>query len=750
MTTRKEYRDLAKKLPTLTGRAALGYAAAGLAVYAPAQGAKIPDKGTKGIEGRTSATATRDINTLFGIYTENPDNNVAICLKLCDPPIVSIDTDSAKGHPLSQEDDPELADVDGSTIFHRWYVQTFHESLPNTWTIQTATGGVNYLFRLPEGKTPPKTFVKALPRVDFLSDGQMMPPSYNKDANSRYRWARYYNPDDGMDIATIPDCLLEYWEGLTKPATTKGTAAQYAVNRAKTISETETGIIAEGARQTTLFEYARALVVEGVHGDELAARVRRVNDENLNPPLPSYQVDDIINRAPNYSGKGKAKRPEVVVEDMPSLTDNKYLTTTAKGTYKVVNAAALLWFMEHPAFGMHDIHYDVFRHFITTGPLPWNANVDRHGNPNPPREWTDVDTSQMIISFEQSLCGFDIPCPAGDGPYMHALRAHADNNRVNSLAEFLDQLKWDGVRRIDTLFSDYIGCEESPYNAAAAWVLISAGIMRAHYPGCYLDKTIIFSGPQGCGKSSFLNWIAINPEWFTDDLGKINGANKDTQERLRGKWICELPELATVESASNEVVKSFLTRGTDNYRTCYDKLASDKPRTSVFVGTTNATSYLKDPTGARRYIPVTCGLHPPKYAPYGTDDASDGLALYNAKQIWAEGMELFRANNRRLDTNMPEEFNEQLQLMREAAYLKTTVEDVVRTWCEDHLQDGDLTCIQQVIDANFTGREGDRALEHQVREVMDHRIKQLERVNRTTNRPRIGRYRPSSYYVWHD
>ena len=49
------------------GQAAIYYAEHGLAVYAPAWGSKIPNKGTKGILGKTSSTATRDVDVLTSV-----------------------------------------------------------------------------------------------------------------------------------------------------------------------------------------------------------------------------------------------------------------------------------------------------------------------------------------------------------------------------------------------------------------------------------------------------------------------------------------------------------------------------------------------------------------------------------------------------------------------------------------------------------------------------------------------------------
>ncbi len=77
-------------------------------------------------------------------------------------------------------------------------------------------------------------------------------------------------------------------------------------------------------------------------------------------------------------------------------------------------------------------------------------------------------------------------------------------------------------------------------------------------------------GDQGAGKSTFFRLLAVEDEWFTDDLKDLESGK--VFEKLQGHWIIELSEmLATNNARSNEAIKSFLSRQKEIYRTPYNQ-----------------------------------------------------------------------------------------------------------------------------------------------------------------------------------
>jgi predicted P-loop ATPase len=109
-------------------------------------------------------------------------------------------------------------------------------------------------------------------------------------------------------------------------------------------------------------------------------------------------------------------------------------------------------------------------------------------------------------------------------------------------------------------------------------------------------------GSQGAGKSRALRALA-GDNWFTDNL-EIGADTKRIIENTAGKWIVEVAELSGMNRRDVEHVKAMLSRQIDECRLAYDRKTTRAPRQFIMIGTTNASAYLLDDTGGRRFWPV--------------------------------------------------------------------------------------------------------------------------------------------------
>ena len=201
----------------------------------------------------------------------------------------------------------------------------------------------------------------------------------------------------------------------------------------------------------------------------------------------------------------------------------------------------------------------------------------------------------------------------------------ARHNPFHPVRDYLDGLHWDGTPRLDTWLVTYGGAQDSPYVRAVGTLLLIAGVRRIRQPGIKFDEMPVLEGDQGTNKSSALVALAVNEEWFSDDV-PLNADGKRVIEALAGRWIVEAAELKGMRKGEVEHLKAFLSRQIDRARMSYDRLVTEVPRQCVLVGTTNSSQYLRDGTGNRRFWPVRIGRFD-----------LDGLRR-DRDQLWAEAV----------------------------------------------------------------------------------------------------------------
>lgn len=181
----------------------------------------------------------------------------------------------------------------------------------------------------------------------------------------------------------------------------------------------------------------------------------------------------------------------------------------------------------------------------------------------------------------------------------------AHENTFHPVQDFLNGVKWDGVKRLEGWLMKYGGAE-SEFPEYLRWIskcVIVAAVKRVFEPGCKFDEMVVIQGEQGCGKSMAVRALCMNDEWFSDDL-PLGSESKIVVERTVGKWIIEAAELTETRGNKIEILKSFLSRGSERARLAWGREPVDRRRHFIIIGTTNDDAYLKDITGDRRFWPV--------------------------------------------------------------------------------------------------------------------------------------------------
>ncbi len=242
------------------------------------------------------------------------------------------------------------------------------------------------------------------------------------------------------------------------------------------------------------------------------------------------------------------------------------------------------------------------------------------------------------------------------------------NGKVNALREYFDSLPaWDGTPRVDTLFVKYLGCTSQPedYVATVTRLTLCSAYMRATIqPGYKYDQSTIISGAQGIGKTSIFYYltrnigsktkaiaakaIAEHPYVYSDfDINNIS--DKDELMKLNARLFVEMDEFDKIVSkgrVSARKIKSFISGTSDIYRAPYSTAPATHLRTWVFVGSCNSDTYLSDPTGNRRYLPIKSSC-PENNNPCGPWK----LNPEEIDQIWAEVKHMADVDHISLDIN---------------------------------------------------------------------------------------------------
>ena len=210
----------------------------------------------------------------------------------------------------------------------------------------------------------------------------------------------------------------------------------------------------------------------------------------------------------------------------------------------------------------------------------------------------------------------------------------ADDNSYHPIKEYLETVQWDGVQRLKSVFTDFLGATDNIYTQSVAVVTFVGAVARIFEPGVKFDTCTVLVGKQGTGKSKFIGKIAVNPEWFTDGVTTFDG--KDFYESIQGKWIIELGEGTAFQKSIKERSKQAIASQQDFYRRPYGRNPEQRPRQCVFFGTTNNYDFLKDETGDRRYYPIDVNI------PQATKNIDKDLIPGYISQLWAEAVHLYR------------------------------------------------------------------------------------------------------------
>ena len=308
---------------------------------------------------------------------------------------------------------------------------------------------------------------------------------------------------------------------------------------------------------------------------------------------------------PEVSAEERARQIEIIAERLVTVAvkGGGRKPTACPGNVEIV-------LMEDPLF-VKALVYDGFKNVV---------------------EWRGVPLTDADITAIRLAMGRTYRITPSVALMAEMLHYAAKQREFHPVRDYLVKLRWDGRHRLATMLKTYCAAPDTRLNAELGRRFMISAVARVMNPGCKVDTTLILAGPQGYFKSTFFRVLA-GEGWFCDT--PIDMRNKDAYLALRGAWLYEMAELSSMRPRDAETVKAFLAAQEDHFRPPYGREMVDAKRQCVFVGTTNETGFLNDPTGARRFWPVAVR------APIRLDEVRAAR-----EQLWAEAVEAWRRGER--------------------------------------------------------------------------------------------------------
>jgi predicted P-loop ATPase len=302
----------------------------------------------------------------------------------------------------------------------------------------------------------------------------------------------------------------------------------------------------------------------------------------------------------------------------------RLLSRTPTGHVRPTVSNALHILGHHPAW-MHVLAFDEFRFRpVFLAPPPFDDQTARR-DIRPDSFATGLllveqDYARINVWLERSKYAFSLARDA----VRELVSIHSRGAQFHPVREYLRAVTWDRIPRLDSFCHHYLGAENDQLSRRAGRLWLLSAVARICQPGCQADCVIILEGPQGIGKSTALQKL-FSDDWFLSthlDLG-----NKEVYMAMEGKWGIEFAELDSIKKSDNSRVKAFFAERFNAYVPKYESTRVEPLRQCVFAGTVNEYTYLVDPTGARRFLPITCG----KTGPINRD-----AIQADRDQLWAE------------------------------------------------------------------------------------------------------------------
>lgn len=541
--------------------------------------------------------ATTNIKQVQKWWAQCPDYNIGIACgeKSNGLLVIDLDIDEDKG-------------LNGYENLCEWEQE--HDEFPETVQSITGRGGYQLFYKSDQNY---KNSVRIIDGVDIRSEGGyvVVPPSIHPNGKA-YEW-EYWLDDFNYKLPEINDVIKTFLDQQKNDAAPNFVAPKEII---------------ESERNNTLFKIASSLQSKGLSNEAIFSAVMAENEAKCKVPLSEREVKQLVNSALRYQ---KGKKPDKNNEKKKRPKPFIRFDTTDKGNVAQSIHNCVMALTEDPYFKNKLMLNELTQSIFLMGEYPWERPTDTN-------EWTNADDKQLYQYLEEYGL---VKKENIDVALSNVSNSNSFNPVIDKLKSCFEKYqKSDKEDYIRKLLPGFLGADDTDYTYEVMKLVLLGAVTRIHHPGCKFDYVMILFGDQGIGKSTFIRFLGMNDEWVNDNFNSVDP--KVGAENLRGIWIAEMAELlATKKAKEIEQVKSFITSVKDTYRSAYEKRAESHPRRSIFIGTTNDSHFLTDPTGNRRYLPITVHAQKVTINLFGDKEKVNDLI----ELAWGQAMDIFYKEN---------------------------------------------------------------------------------------------------------